>query len=119
MIRVVPVLEILKQQDEIGRAVHHPGGIDVRRLHRRAAGDISVKREFASVSAQHLHGATRFGLGGQLGDKRGRQTIRSGQVQSIEQRGEPAVLRDLLDPHTCNLRVEHGAQPLRSHVIDA
>ena len=72
MIGVVPVLQILEQQDEVGRAVDHPCDIDLRRLHRHAACDISVEREFASVSAEHLHGAARLGFGGQLGDQRRR-----------------------------------------------
>ena len=47
MIGVVPVPQVLQHQDEVRGALDHAGGVDVRRAHRRAAGDMSVERDLA------------------------------------------------------------------------
>ncbi len=118
MIGVVPVPQILEKKDEVGGTVDHPCDIDLWRLHRRAACDISVERELASVSAEHLHGATCFGLGRQLGDER-RGHAATYQMHAIQERRESAVLRDSLNAHVCNCSSERRSQPLRSQTLDA
>jgi hypothetical protein len=84
VVGVVPLPQILHDQDEVDRVVGHARGVHVRRRHGSAAGDLLIERQLPSVAAEHVHGSARLGLRGQFHDNGLRHAV-TGEVQAIEQ----------------------------------